>query len=44
MLDLFGGLGFLAKGSNHLELRGYVLDTKFGPRQDVTKPLVLARI
>ena len=25
-------------------LRGYVLDTKFGPRYDVKKPLVLTRI
>ena len=44
MLDVFGGPGFLAKASNHLVLRGYVLDMKFGPRYDVTKPLVLTRI
>ena len=44
MLDVFGGPGFLAKASNHLGLRGDVLDTKFGPRSDVTQPLVLTRI
>ena len=44
MLDVFGGHGFLAKASNHLGLRGYVLDAKFGSRYDVTKPLVLTRI
>ena len=44
MLDVFGGPGFLAKASNHLRLRDYVLDTKFGPRHDVTKPFVLTRI
>ena len=33
MLDVFGGPGFLAKASNHLGLRGYVLNTKFGPRK-----------
>ena len=44
MLDVFGGPGFLAKATNHLGLRGYVLDTRFGPRYDVTKPLVIARI
>ena len=36
MLDVFGGPGFLAKASNHMGLRGYVLDTKCGPRYDVT--------
>ena len=41
---MFGGSGFLAKAANHLGLRGYVLDTKFGPRYDVTKPLALTRI
>ena len=30
MLDVFGGPGFLANASNHLGLRGHVLDTKFG--------------
>ena len=44
MLDVFGGLAFLAKSSNHIGLRGYVFDTKVGPRYDVTKPLVLTRI
>ena len=44
MLDVFSGLRFLAKATNHLGLRGYGLDTKFGPRFDVTKPLVLTRI
>ena len=44
MLDVFGGSGFLAKATNHLGLRGYVLDTMFGPRYDVTKLLVLTRI
>ena len=43
-VDVFGGPGFLAKASNHLGLRGYVLDTKFGPRYDVTKLFVLFRI
>ena len=36
MLDEFGGSGFMSKATNHLGLRGYVLDTKFGPRHDVT--------
>ena len=44
MLDVFSGSGFLAKATNHLGLRCYVLDTKFGSRYDVTKPLVLTRI
>ena len=44
MLDVFGGARFLARTTNHLGLRGCVLDTKFGPRYDVTKPLVLTRI
>ena len=44
MLDVFGGAGFLAQTTDHLCLREYVLDTKFGPRYDVTKPLVLNRI
>ena len=34
----------MAKASNHLGLHGYVLDTIFGPRYDVTKPFVLTRI
>ena len=44
MLDVFGGSGFVAKATNHFCLHGYVLDTKFEPRYDVTKPLVLTRI
>ena len=44
VLGVCGGSGFLAKAANHFVLRGYVLDTKFGPRYDVTKPLVLTRI
>ena len=44
MLHMFDQPGFLTKASNHLGLRGYVLDTKFGPRFDVTQPLVLTRI
>ena len=43
-LDVFGGSGFVAKATNHLGLRGCVRDTKFGPRYDVTRPLVLTRI
>ena len=43
-VDVFGGSGFLAKTTKHLDLRGYVFDTKFGPKYDVTKPLVLTRI
>ena len=39
--DVFGGSGFVAKATDHLGLRGYVLDTKFGPRCDLTKLLVL---
>ena len=34
----------VGKASNHLGLRCYVLDTKFGPKYDVTKPLVRTRI
>ena len=33
----------MAKVSNHLGLRGYVLDTKFGTRCDVTINLILTR-
>ena len=44
LLDMFGGSGFLSKATNHLGLRGYVLDTKVGPRYEVTKPLVLTRV
>ena len=36
MLDVFGGLGFVAKAANLFGLRGFVFDTKFGPRYDVT--------
>ena len=44
LLDEFGGPGFLTQASNHFGLRGGVLDTKFGPRYDVTKLLVYTRI
>ena len=44
MLDVFGGVGPLAKATDLLGLRGYVLDTKLGCRYDVTKPIVLTRI
>ena len=43
MLRVFGS-GFVEKGTNHFGLRRYVLDTKFGPRYDVTHLLVLTRI
>ena len=39
MIDVFGGSGCLTKATNHLGLRGYVLETKFGPRYDVTQSL-----
>ena len=42
--DVFGGSGFLTKATNHVGLRGFVLDTTFGPRYDVTQLLVLTRI
>ena len=41
LLDVFGGSGFVSKATNHLCLRGCVLDMTFGSRYDVTKPLVL---
>ena len=44
MFEVFSGSGFMAKTANHMGSRGHVLDTKFGARYDVTKPLVLARI
>ena len=44
MRDVFGGSGFMATATNHLVLRGHVLDTKFGLRYDVTESLVLTRI
>ena len=44
VLDVFGGPGYLAKASNQLGLRGDVLNTKFGPKYDVTKPLIPTRI
>ena len=44
LFDVFGGAGFLATPTNHLGMRGFVLDTKFGPRYDLTNPLVLTRI
>ena len=31
-IDVFGGSGFLSKATDHLGRRGYVLETKFGPR------------
>ena len=40
LIDVFGGPGFLTKAANH----GNVLDTKLGPRYDMTKPHVLTRI
>ena len=43
MPDVIGGSGFLAEAANRLGLRGYVLDTEFGPRYDVTKSLVRTR-
>ena len=36
VLDAFGASGFLSSATNHLGWRGSVLDTKFGPRYDVT--------
>ena len=44
MLDVFGGSGFVAKATSHLGLRGYVFDTKFGPKYDVTQHRTLTRI
>ena len=44
VLEVFGGRGYVAKASNHVGLRGDVLDTKFGPKGDVTKPLAVTRI
>ena len=38
-IDVFGGSGFLFQATNHWGLRGYVLDTKFRPKYDVTQPL-----
>ena len=32
MIAVFGGNDFLTKATNHLGLRGYVLDKKFGLR------------
>ena len=44
MIDVFGGSGFVAKEANPLGLRGYVFDTKFGPRceQDVPAGISVA--
>ena len=39
-IDVFGVFGFLSKATNHLGLRGHVLDMKFGPRHGVTQLLV----
>ena len=44
MIDVFGGSCFLAKTKNHWGLCGYVVDTKFGPRYDVTQLIVLSSI
>ena len=38
VVDKFGGSGFLATATNQFGC-GFVLDTKFGPRYDVTQPL-----
>ena len=38
---LFCGYDFLAKAAKHLGFRDNVLDTKLGPKYDVTKPFVL---
>ena len=43
-IDVFGGSGSLSLATNHLGLRGNVLDTKFGLQCDVTQPNVLTRI
>ena len=42
--NVFSGHGFLTKATHRLGLRGFVLDTKFGPRCDVSQPLVPTRI
>ena len=44
MLDVFGGDDFLTMAANLLGLRGNVLDTKFGPKYDVSQPVVLTSI
>ena len=44
LFDVFGGSGFVAITTIIWFLRGYVLDTKFGTKYDVTQPLVLAGI
>ena len=36
-------LALWQRRQNHQGLRGYVLDTKFGPRYDVSQPIVLTR-
>ena len=38
VVDKFGGSGFVATATNQFGC-GFVLDTKFGPRYDVTQPL-----
>ena len=43
-LDVFDDNDFLTRATHRLGLRGDVLDTKFGARYDVTKPLVLTII
>ena len=40
LFDVLGGSTCVAEATNHLGLRGFVLDTKFGARFDVTEPLV----
>ena len=44
LLDVFGGSGFLTKAIHHLGLLGYLLDTNFSLRYDVTQSFVLTRI
>ena len=44
MIDVFGGSGFVAMATHHFGLCGSVLDAKFGPKYDVTQPVVLTRI
>ena len=44
MIHVFGGDDFLTRATNRLGLRGFVLDTKLGPRYGVSQPVVLAKI
>ena len=41
VLDVFGGNDFLTKATHRLGLCGHVPETKFGPKYDVTQPIVL---